>query len=112
MLTRQLEWTPRGGTPQSVEVEIGDPVQEGRVWLATLVVRGFDAPLSVPIAGSDPLQAILCASWVAADVVRSMARGGKLTWNAGEDLGFVPPRWWGSRCCRLRAWWRGRSRRR
>lgn len=105
MLTRRLEWTPRGGMPQSVEVEIGDPVPDGRGWLATLAVRGFDAPLSVPVAGSDPMQAVLCASWVAADVVPSLARGGRLTWNGGRDIGLTPPRL--SLWRRLRARFRG-----
>lgn len=108
-MIRQITWTPIGGAPQPAEVEIGEPVRDGDGWACALEIRGMPYPFNLSFPGRDALEALLIATWCADTIVRAHAHGGRLTWDGGDHLGFVPPpawrlSWWR----RIRAWWTGR----
>lgn len=89
-MTRVLDFVPTGATrARPVEVSIGLPAQDGDgIWWALLEVVGFDDPYSKQIPGADAIQAVLAAAGIAPHLIAAMAKGGRVTLEGSDDLGF------------------------
>ena len=89
-MTRVLQFVPEGATSsRSIEVSIGVPKPDGDDnWWSLLEIIGFDEPYSKEIPGADAIQAVLSAAGIVRDLLASMAKGGHLTLDGSDDLGF------------------------
>ena len=89
-MTRALQFVPAGSTTaRSIEVSISLPTRdEDDNWWALLEVVGFDEPYSKRIPGADAIQAVLSAAGLVPHLVAAMAKGGRVTLDGNEDLGF------------------------
>ena len=89
-MTRVLQFVPDGTTSsRSIEVSIGVPRPDGdNNWWALLEISGFDEPYSKEIPGADAIQAVLSAAGIVPHLLAAMAKGGRVTLEGSDDLGF------------------------
>ena len=89
-MTRMLQFEPKGATSsRSIEVSIGLPEpDEDNNWWALLEISGFDEAYSKKIPGADAIQAVLSAAGIAPHLLAAMAKGGRVTLEGSDDLGF------------------------
>lgn len=89
MLEREIEYTPRPGSPVTkIVVRVEDPQPDGDDWSAVLEITGFHAPYRHRCFGVDSLSAVLGAVRLAPAMLESFAGRGTLTWLGDPDLGF------------------------
>ena len=89
---RELEFTCEHGEKQTVQVHVGQPVQDGSgPWLCPYRIEGSSFQKQFRMVGEDSMQALsLTMKTIRVELeVLAKDKKGSFTWFGGTDLGFT-----------------------